>query len=87
MAGTKEGAVKTAKTNKERYGANFYAEIGRKGGENGTTGGFASQNVGKDGLTGKERARIAGQKGGVATRKNYNVKAHNGDGMSYEVRD
>lgn len=32
MAGTKEGAAKTAAKNKELYGDDFYATIGRKGG-------------------------------------------------------
>ena len=32
MAGTKEGGKKAAETNKKIHGANFYAEIGRKGG-------------------------------------------------------
>ena len=30
MAGTKAGGKKAAETNKKIYGANFYAEIGRK---------------------------------------------------------
>ena len=33
MAGTKEGAKKTAQTNKERYGENYYQFIGRLGGK------------------------------------------------------
>ena len=32
MAGTKEGGKKAAETNKKIHGANFYSEIGRKGG-------------------------------------------------------
>lgn len=37
MAGTKAGGQKSAKTNKEKYGDNFYREIGAKGGKNGHT--------------------------------------------------
>ena len=33
MAGTKAGGKKAAETNKKLHGANFYAEIGRKGGK------------------------------------------------------
>lgn len=33
MAGTKNGGLKAAKTNKERHGEDFYAKIGRLGGE------------------------------------------------------
>lgn len=32
MSGTKLGGRKAAKTNKEKYGDNFYSKIGRKGG-------------------------------------------------------
>ena len=32
MAGTKAGGLKAAKTNKEKYGENWYKEIGSKGG-------------------------------------------------------
>jgi general stress protein YciG len=60
MAGTKDGGKKAAATNKAKYGKEFYATIGRKGGQNGTTGGFAAN---------KELARIAGAKGGRISRR------------------
>lgn len=60
MAGTKEGALKAAKTNKKRHGKNFYKEIGAIGGRNGHTGGFAAN---------PELARIAGAKGGKISRR------------------
>lgn len=69
MSGTKLGGIRAAATNKKKYGKEFYALIGRKGGKNGHTGGFASEEPGKDGLTGPERAKIAGQKGGVISRR------------------
>lgn len=69
MAGTKEGGRKARETNYLRHGANFYANIGRRGGQNGNTGGFASEEIGKDGLTGKERAKIAGAKGGSISKR------------------
>ena len=43
MSGTIEGGKNAAKTNKERYGDNFYREIGAKGGKLGKTGGFATK--------------------------------------------
>lgn len=57
MAGTKVGGLKAAATNKARYGAGFYADIGAMGGAK-TTGmkGFALN---------RELARIAGRKGGL----------------------
>lgn len=69
MSGTITGGRKAAATNMRRYGSDWYAEIGRKGGRNGRTGGFASDKVGEDGLTGRERARIAGAKGGHLSKR------------------
>ena len=69
MAGTKEGGIKARNTNRERHGADWYARIGRIGGANGHTGGFASEAKGDDGLTGPERARIAGAKGGRISKR------------------
>ena len=61
MSGTRIGGKKAAETNKKRHGKTFYADIGRKGGKNGHTGGFAAS---------PERARIAGRKGGLISSKN-----------------
>lgn len=60
MAGTKAGGKKAAATNKAKYGRDFYASIGKKGGQNGHTGGFAAN---------RELARIAGAKGGRISRR------------------
>ena len=60
MAGTKLGGQKAAKTNKEKHGDDFYAKIGRKGGRNGHTGGFAAN---------PELAKRAGAKGGKISRR------------------
>lgn len=72
MAGTKAGGMKAAATNKAKHGADFYNNIGKIGGANGHTGGFASDKVGRDGLTGLQRARIAGAKGGSILRRGAN---------------
>ena len=69
MSGTISGGKKAAQKNITLHGKDFYRNIGRKGGKRSTTGGFASQKVGKDGLTGSERARIAGAKGGRKSRR------------------
>ena len=55
MSGTRAGGLKAAKTNKKKYGKDFYREMGRKGGKNGHTGGFAANPA---------LAAIAGRKGG-----------------------
>lgn len=62
MAGTVEGGAKAGNTNKLRYGEDYYRRIGAIGGRKGHTGGFASLKVGKDGLTGKERAAEIGRR-------------------------
>lgn len=66
MAGTKAGGLKAAATNKTKYGKDFYVEIGRKGGRNGHTGGFAAN---------PELAKRAGIKGGmVSSRLDGSIK-------------
>ncbi len=60
MAGTKEGGRKAAEANKKKYGSDFYAKIGAKGGKKGTTGGFFAN---------RELAREAGRKGGKISRR------------------
>ena len=60
MAGTKAGGLKAAATNKAKYGKEFYANIGRKGGQNGHTGGIAANPA---------LAKIAGAKGGRISRR------------------
>lgn len=69
MPGTPDGGKKAAAKNKKNHGADFYARIGAKGGVKGTTGGFGSDKKGKDGLTGRERARKAGSVGGRLSRR------------------
>ena len=66
MAGTKAGGLKAAATNKAKYGKEFYANIGRKGGQNGHTGGFAANPA---------LAKIAGAKGGRISRRGPAKKA------------
>lgn len=65
MAGTKEGGVRAAATNKTRHGKDFYARIGAAGGKKGTTGGFAAN---------RELARLAGAKGGRISRRSKAIK-------------
>ena len=69
MSGTVEGGRKAYRANIARHGRDFYAKIGQMGGRRGHTGGFASDKVGPDGLTGRQRARVAGSKGGKISRR------------------
>ena len=66
MAGTLQGGLKAAATNKAKYGEGFYSRIGAKGGRNGHTGGFAVV----DEATGRHLlAERAGAKGGRISRR------------------
>jgi general stress protein YciG len=64
MAGTLAGGKAAAKTNKTKYGNDFYKNIGAMGGKLGRTGGFWAN---------RELARSAGRKGGLISRR---TKAH-----------
>ena len=61
------------KLGEEEYKQHFII-IGKKGGENSKTGGFASTKRDKDGLTGRERARVAGRKGGLISKRGKKMK-------------
>lgn len=69
MGGSIIGGKKAAATNKSRYGNDWYARIGALGGRLGKTGGFASNKIGDDGLTGRERASKAGAIGGRRSKR------------------
>lgn len=69
MSGTAIGGKKASITNKQRYGDNFYSVIGQRGGRNGHGGGFASEVIGIDGLSGRERASVVGAIGGKKSRR------------------
>lgn len=73
MAGTPDGGKRAAAKNLAKD-PDFYRNIGRIGGSRGTTGGFASQVTGEDGLTGAQRARVAGAKGGRISRRTKKVQ-------------
>lgn len=66
MAGTKAGGEAAAKTNKEKYGSDFYAKIGAAGGKKGKTGGFYAN---------RELARAAGARGGRVSRRSKKAEA------------
>ena len=67
MAGTTAGGRKARETNIKKYGADFYARIGKKGGKLGKTGGFAA------GEAGRERARIYGAEGGRISKRGFTL--------------
>lgn len=63
MSGTKAGGKLAAKANKEKYGKDFYAKIGRIGGSVDTPKGFS--------ISGK--ARSAGSKGGKRSKRGHKL--------------
>lgn len=67
MPGNKEGALKAAKTNKERHGADFYKKIGAKSWDNPRSHktGFA--------LLPKEKHIEISKKGGQKTKEDYHT--------------
>lgn len=65
MAGNRAGGIKASLKNKQLHGEDFYQRIGRIGGKNGHTGGFASN---------PELAKIAGAKGGKKSRRGKSKK-------------
>ena len=66
MAGTKDGGLKAASTNKNKYGKDFYARIGQMGGKMGHTGGFYAN---------RDLARKAGAIGGRVSRRRKSTNA------------
>jgi len=60
MAGTKEGGLKAAQTNKAKYGEDFYKKIGADGGSISSGGGFAAD---------PQMASLAGRLGGLKSRR------------------
>lgn len=63
MSQTPEGAIKAKATIIEKYGKDYFANMGKLGGQKSTSGGFGQ------GEMGRERARIAGAKGGRVSRR------------------
>lgn len=62
MSGTKQSAVQAAITNKKKYGNDFYANIGRKGGrKTGVKKGFATMS--------HDRLREVSAKGGSPSKR------------------
>ena len=76
MAGTKAGGLKAAARNKAKD-PDFYAKIGRKGGQNGHTGVFAANPA---------LARIAGAKGGRISRRTKKVANAKTEQLNYEAK-
>lgn len=60
MAGTQAGGQAAAKTNKAKYGPEFYSKIGARGGSAGHTGGFYAN---------RDLARHYGRLGGSISRR------------------
>lgn len=53
----------------EENARNWYRQIGQRGGRASNHGGFASNKIGEDGLTGRERASVFGAVGGKKSKR------------------
>ena len=84
--GHERAVTRWRKTMLERFGGEeglhkHMQEKGSKGGKLSTTGGFASKERGRDGLTGAERARLAGAIGGHMSSR---AGVKNGEGQKHK---
>lgn len=77
MSGSKIGGKKASRTNRERYGEDFYKKIGSIGGRNGHTGGFSYNPA---------LARVAGSKGGSKSRRGLKFLGMKRRKYMYEVK-
>lgn len=80
-AGTLSGGLKASKTNKEKYGDDFYKRIGSRGGRARGPKGFARMDPEKRaeaGRKGGRRSRRNGVSTGQGKKKEY---YYNGDGV------
>ncbi len=73
---TLKGAREHRKTKIAKHGSReswekWMKTIASKGGKASNTGGYASDKIGKDGLTGKQRASINGAIGGKKSRRKH----------------
>lgn len=61
MSGSRLGGLKAAETNKQKYGREFYQNIGRKGGKACVPKGFARMDI--------EKIKNAGRRGGKISKR------------------
>ena len=61
MSGSRLGGLKAAETNKQKYGREFYQNIGRKGGKACVPKGFALMDI--------EKIKNAGRRGGKISKR------------------
>lgn len=81
MSGSRDGGRKAAETNKKKYGKDFYANIGRKGGKNGRTCGIIVSKETIMNIKGYEEYQILSN--GVVIGKNGNPMKPQMDSKGY----
>lgn len=81
MSGSREGGIRAAETNKKKYGKDFYANIGRKGGKNGHTCGIIVSKEIIMNIKGYEEYQILSN--GVVIGKNGNPMKPQMDSKGY----
>ena len=73
MSQSSEGAKKAYQNRVARHGIQSIRDMQSKGGSQSTPGGFGTKKVGDDGLTGRQRARLASIESHKVRKHNYNV--------------
>lgn len=72
MSQTSEGAKKAYQNRLTKHGVDALREMQSNGGKASSTGGFNSNKVGEDGLTGRQRARLASAESHRLRHHSYN---------------
>lgn len=89
-ASRKWRAAMLEKFGSEEELSKHFSNMGRKGGLAGRGknygGGFSSEKTGEDGLTGYERAKVSGQKGGRNSKIGYKLIGQTEDELIYIKR-
>jgi general stress protein YciG len=86
VSGTAEGNRKRAETLRKKHGEDYLRESAINAAKH-SPGGFASNKIGKDGLTGKERAQKAGRKGGLVSPTSFDNDPERAKRLSHEYWD
>jgi hypothetical protein len=68
---TPEGAKKAYQSRLSRHGLESIRKMQSKGGSKSTPGGFGTKKIGEDGLTGRQRARLASIESHRVRKHNY----------------
>lgn len=84
MSGNSSGAKKAYQTRLERHGKENLKKMHSAGGKSSHVGGFGTKEIGKDGLNGKERAKMASVES-HRMRKHNLIKDYDNDAQNISI--